>query len=63
MVRPALILITAVLAGCATCERHPIACSAVAGVVATSVALSISTARAENNAYRRPFYELKGSQR
>lgn len=28
------------LGGCATCERHPVACTAAVGIVATSIALS-----------------------
>lgn len=30
-----------ILAGCATCERHPVACSATAAVIATSITLSL----------------------
>ena len=29
------------LAGCATCREHPVGCSAVAAVVATSLAFSL----------------------
>ena len=38
-----LIALVAVLAltGCATCERHPLACSAAAAIVGTSIALSV----------------------
>jgi hypothetical protein len=33
--------VTLLAAGCATCERHPVACSVAAGVIITSVALSV----------------------
>lgn len=28
--------------GCATCERHPIECGALVGIVATSIAISVN---------------------
>lgn len=34
-----LVLLTA-LAGCQTCEQHPVVCSVAVGVVVTSIALS-----------------------
>jgi hypothetical protein len=34
-------LVVVLLSACATCERHPVACGVVAGVVATSIALSV----------------------
>jgi hypothetical protein len=34
-------LILAALSGCATCERHPVACGAAVAFVATSIALSV----------------------
>ena len=30
-----------VISGCATCERHPVACSAAVAVIGTSIALSV----------------------
>lgn len=30
------------LSGCATCERHPVECGALVGIVATSIALSVN---------------------
>jgi hypothetical protein len=30
------------LTGCATCERHPVECGVVVGIVATSIALSVN---------------------
>lgn len=30
------------LSGCATCERHPVECGVVVGIVATSIAISVN---------------------
>ena len=38
-----------ILAGCATCERHPVACAAAVGVVGTSIALSVNRHHEANN--------------
>jgi hypothetical protein len=35
-----LLLLT--LTGCATCERHPVECAAVVGVLGTSLALTVN---------------------
>jgi uncharacterized protein YceK len=40
--KTALLIVALMLSGCATCERHPVYCSAAAGVVATSIALSVN---------------------
>jgi hypothetical protein len=41
MRRALTVLLVLSLPGCATCERHPVACAAALTVVATSVALSV----------------------
>lgn len=42
------------LSGCATCERHPIACSAAGAIVVASVALSIGHSDDERGAQINP---------
>lgn len=39
----AILIMTLMLtiSGCATCERHPVACTAAVAVVVTSIALSV----------------------
>jgi hypothetical protein len=37
----ALGAVLVLIGGCATCERHPIACAAAVAIIATSVALSV----------------------
>ena len=36
------LLAAILLTGCATCERHPMACGVAAGIVVTSIAISVS---------------------
>lgn len=36
-----MITLLSVCAGCATCREHPVACSVAAGIVVTSVAISL----------------------
>ncbi len=36
-----MLIVALTLSGCATCERHPVYCSAGVGILATSVALSV----------------------
>lgn len=36
-----MLIVAMMLSGCATCERHPVYCSAGVGILATSVALSV----------------------
>lgn len=38
----AIVAVSVLLTGCATCERHPIGCAAAVGFVATSIALSVN---------------------
>lgn len=38
----AIVAVSALLTGCALCERHPIECGAAVGIVATSIALSVN---------------------
>lgn len=45
--KSAIVLGTLLLAGCATCRDHPVACAAITGVVAASVVLSIDHHRGD----------------
>lgn len=36
------LIAVSILSGCATCQRHPVECGAIVGVVATSIALSVN---------------------
>jgi hypothetical protein len=40
-VKVSTIALCLLMSGCATCERHPLACSAAAVIVGTSIALSV----------------------
>ena len=42
LVRLSVLGLILTLAGCVTCERHPVACAAAVAVVGTSVALSVN---------------------
>jgi hypothetical protein len=59
--RSAILILAMNLAACATCERHPIACTAAVGVVATSIALSRGSDSTDES--HRAFYQLKGMPR
>jgi hypothetical protein len=49
------------LTGCATCEHHPIGCSAAVAVIGTSIALSANHSPSYTEEQRRPFYTLNGA--
>lgn len=44
-----ILVAVALLSGCATCERHPVACGAAVGFVATSIAISVNATRSSRD--------------